>query len=179
MHRSAIAPDRSEPRSSAGVEVHAPEAMDHTSVSLGRPPGSPTRTEHLAIDSSNLHGLEVAVVVGSDHVDDRTLPVAGMLVPEWPASDERRDGLELERLYQAVGDRTRHRLRRGVELAPRGSSNRYTLPLPSVERRSDGDPLWRRHVMPRSPLLCGPTGGARYTGTQRGMPGGSAPSLRR
>src|SRR5262245_34500671 len=34
-------------------------------------------------------------------------------------------------------------------------------------------------VNPRSPLLCGPTGGAWYTSAHRGTPAGRPPSLRR
>src|SRR5579862_8196845 len=65
------------------------------------------------------------------------------------------------------------------ESEPRGRwSSRYTSPLPSVDSRRAGAPAWLMHVRPRRPLLNAPTGGSRYTSTQRAPPAGTA-SLRR
>ena len=54
------------------LKCTTPEAMGpHFCVAGHDSLVAPLEPEHLSVDASDLHGLEVAVVVGGDHVGDR------------------------------------------------------------------------------------------------------------
>ena len=109
------------PNGEAGARVEVHDAGGDRSTLLRRradPQVAPLEPEHLSTDSSDLDGLEVAVVVGGDDVDDRA---SSRCRDDRSLSRQHLadggDGSELERLHQSFGDRSGLGRSGGIELA--------------------------------------------------------------